>query len=292
MKRPVPFLPDRLAIAAACLMTITPTPALQAQSQVDVLFHAAGLDYADTGSRDGGYAAGLYATWGADWKHLVEGSGTFTRIRYVDGYHLEQVDITAAYSRFWARGSARIGGHWLESTDPLTDGGIVLFGGASAYRPGVWSAGTEAALSHYSGYGSGLTITQLAPALGLSSGNAARGGMLGAVVRGYWIHHSADSGLDSRDFLSGEATVYLTFSNITLSGTGWVGEQSLAVRSGGMLVYNLAELHTGGYGGGLRWVATPRAALSAGLYTERIRETEPGRNENVRLLAVALGFTL
>jgi hypothetical protein len=277
-------------VIAACLLALGPG-LVRAQSQVDVLLHGAGLNNAASASRDGGYAAGLYATWAANWKHLLEVNGTFMRIRYTAEPDLEQFDLAAAYSRFWSRGSVRIGGHWVESTDALTDGGLVVFGGASVYRPGVWSVGTEAAASRYDGWDGGLTVVQLAPAAGVSWGNARRG-YFGAVVRGYWIHHSLDVGVGARDFVSGEAALFLTFRAVTLSGTGWFGEQSFAVRNGGMFVYNLADLHEGGYGGGARWVVNPRTAVSGGLYVERLRAGEPGRNENTTALMFALGFTL
>ena len=270
--------------------------ALAAQTQWDVLLHGSNLSYLDSQVKDNGYTAGIYGTFGAHWTHLVELGGTLTRVRYLSGYTLEQTDLTAAYSRFWARGSARAGGHLMTSTDPLTDGGMVLFGGVSAYKVGVWSAGAEASLSSYSSYGDGLRVAQVAPSAGFTKGDGSGTRFLSGVLRGYYINLSEDlsqsSGLEGRSFLSGEASLSLTSGPVTLSGFAWGGEQAFAVRQGGFLVFNLAELHTGGYGGGLRWVVSPRAALSGGVYVERFEDMAVGGAARVRTLTMSVGFAL
>jgi hypothetical protein len=288
--------------AVAGLALLANPLALAAQAQWDVLLHGSSLSYLDSQVKDKGYTAGIYGTVGADWTHFVEVGGTITNIEYLSGYTLEQTDLTAAYSRFWARGSARVGGHVVSTTDPLTDGGFVLFGGASAYRVGVWSAGAEASLSNYSSYGAdGLRVTQVAPSAGLTLSDESHTRFFSGVLRAYYIGLSEDvsegTGLEGRSFLSGEVSVFLTSGPVTLSGFAWGGEQAFAVRQGGFLVFNLAELHTGGYGGGLRWVLSPRAALSGGVYIEKFDDMslegmEVGGAARVRTLAISLGFTL
>jgi hypothetical protein len=286
-----------LPIWALTALTVLGTPlALAAQSQWDMLLHGSSLAYLDSQVKDKGYAVGVYGTFGAHWMHLVEVGGAFTNIQYLSGYTLEQVDLTAAYSRFWARGSGRLGGHIISSTDPLTDGGVVLFGGASAYKVGAWSAGADAALSNYSSYGEGLRVAQIAPSAGFTKGDGSGTRLLSGLIKGYYINLSDDlsleTGLDGRSFLSAEASVSLTAGAVTVSGFAWGGEQAFAVRQGGFLVFNLAELHTGGYGGGLRWVLSPRAALSAGVYVERFEDLEIGGAARARTLALSAGFTL
>jgi hypothetical protein len=284
----------RLALLAplglAALLVAEGAP-LRAQSQVDVLLYGSSLSYS-AASREDGYSAGIYGTCGAGWSHLVEAGGTLTRIRYLDGDRLDQANVALAYGRFWARGSARVGAHLVESSDPLSDGGIIIFGGAGAYRPGVWSVGAEASLSHYGRYDGGLTAVQVTPAAGFTTGHADGAGLVGLVVRGYYIQLSTDAGLGDRSYLSAEAAASLTLRSVTLSGTAWVGEQAFAVRNAGFLVFNLAEVHTGGYGGGLRWVVAPRAAVSAGLYVERFSDFELGTSGSSRSLSAALGITL
>lgn len=268
-----------------------------AQTQWDVLFHGLGLSYGDSRVKEDGFTGGFYGTFGANWRHLVEVGATRTRIDYLDGSRLQQNDLAAAYSLFGARASARVGGHLVDSSDPWTDGGLALFGGANLYKVGVWSLGAEGTWSSYADYGDGLdgdglTVAQLAPTAGLTLANDARTRFLGLSVKGYFIRLSEDTGLGSQDFVSAEATISLTAGSVTLSGYGWGGEQAFAVRRSGFLVYNLSELHTGGYGGGLRWVVSPRAALSAGVYFETFQDLDLSGDATERSFALSMGFTL
>lgn len=289
-------------VSLAGALVWTAPRALEAQTQWDVLLHGSTLSYLDSQVKDKGYSAGAYGTFGAHWAHLVEVGGTLTNIEYLSGYTLEQTDITAAYSRFWLRGSARVGGHAISTNDPSTDRGVVVFGGASAYKVGVWSAGADGALSSYSNFGAGgLRVAQLTPSAGFTRGDGSGTRFLSGVVKGYYINLSddlsADWGLEGRTFVSAEASVSFSAGPFTLSGFAWGGEQAFAVRQGGFLVFNVAELHTGGYGGGLRWVASPRSAVSAGLYIERFQDMSlggvgEGAGARTRTLAVSVGFTL
>jgi hypothetical protein len=275
----------------AVLAVSLPTSA-GAQSQWDVLLHGSLLSYGESNVKEDGFTGGFYGTFGANWRHLVEVGATRTRIDYLDGSRLQQNDLAAAYSLFGARASARVGGHLVDSSDPLSDGGLVLFGGANLYKVGVWSLGAEGAWSTYGDYGAGLDVTQLVPTAGLTLANDARTRFLGLSVKGYFIRLSEDTGLGSQDFASAEATLSFTAGPITLSGFGWGGEQAFAVRNSGFLVYNLSELHTGGYGGGLRWVVSPRAALSAGVYFETFQDVDLSGDATERSFALSMGFTL
>lgn len=282
----------RRCLALPALLLAAAAGGAAAQSQTDVLFHGTLLSYRDSELKDAGYGMGAHASWYTGWKHFLEAGATYTSVDYLDGYVLQQVDLSAAYSRTWTRGALRLGAHLVETTDTLTDGGLVAFGGASAYRAGVWSVGTEASLSHYGAYGTGLTVTQLTPATGFSAGDAVTGARLDAAVRGYYVHLSREVGLAQLDFYSGEAALSLTRGRVTVSGTGWLGEQAFAVRNAGFLVFNIAEVHEGGYGGGLRVLLSPKAAVSAGLYVERLRNPTLSAGASSRSAAFSAGFTL
>lgn len=262
-----------------------------AQARTDVLLHGSALGYVDSQEKDAGWQAGVYATHGWAWKHLVEVGGTRTAIAYLDGVKLRQTDVAAAYSWFGTDGSVRVGFHGISSTDPLTDGGWVLFGGASRYKVGSWSASAEGALSSYADYAGGLQVVQVAPSAGFTSSDPLGERILSAALRGYYIRTSEDVGLENRAFLSGEASVSWTLRSVTLSGYAWAGEQAFAVRSGGFTVFNIAELHTGGFGGGVRWVTSPRSALSVGYYVERFQDVGLTNQAWARILSASVGFT-
>lgn len=280
------------AMTVAVTVVVTAAAPAAAQSRTDVLLHAAALGYVDSMEKDAGWVAGFYGTWGTGWRHLVEVGATRTSIDYLDGVELRQTDVAAAYSWFGANGSVRGGVHVVSTTDPLTDGGVVLFGGASRYRVGAWSAGAEGAVSSYADYNGGLRVVQVAPSAGFTSSDPLGERVLGAALRGYYIRVSDDVGLGGTDFLSGEASVSWTMKSVTLSGYAWAGEQAFAVRGGGFTVYNIAELHTGGFGGGVRWATSPRSAVSAGYYVERFQDVGLTNQAWTRILSASVGFTL
>lgn len=284
---------ERLTLAATALpaLLLAGVDSVTAQSQWDVLLHGSGIAYESSTLKDVAYQAGFYGTYGTGWKHLVEVGVTQTGIDYYSGWKLRQTDITAAYSRFGSRGSGRLGAHLIVTNDDLTDRGLVLFGGASAYEVGVWSAGAEVAFSNYPGYDGGLTVVQVAPSVGLTAWSTSSL-IVGIVLRGYAIRLSEDVGLADTDYLSAEATLSLTAGPVTVSGYAWDGEQAFAVRLGGFTAFNLAELHTGGLGGGVRWVMTPRSALSAGVYTEGFRDLGSTADARSWIYSASLGFTL
>ncbi len=276
----------------ALLFGLAAQPAVaRAQSQIDGLVHGAALRFSSTSEKRAGGVLGVYGSYGREWRELFEVGAARTALDYRDGSSFSQSGLVAAYNRFGARASGRAGAHLLSSNDPITSGGVALFAGASAYRVGAWSAGADVTYSRYPNDGAGLDVWQVAPSAGWTVGNAAATRFLSAVVRGYAIALSDDMGLGARQYGSGEASLAATWRAVTVSGFGWVGRQAFAVRQGGFLVFNVAEEHTGGYGGGLRWVVTPKAALSAGAYVEQFLDPATRANASATSLTASFGFT-
>jgi len=285
------IFPAVKAVAIGCVAIIAPTAATT-QSQGTVLLSAASLSYSKSQVKQDGSAFGFYGTYGQGWKHLIELGATSTRINFRGGEQLQQSEIAAAYNFFGTRGSGRVGGHLLFTTDSLTDRGFVLFGGANAYKVGVWSAGADAAWSSYADYGDGLSVAQVSPKMGFTFSDAAKTRFVGLSLRGYVIHLSTETGLGGQDFMSAEAAASFTSGPVTLSGFAWGGEQAFAVRNGGFLAFNVSELHTGGTGGGVRLVVAPQAAISVGVYFERFQDQDLSGERIARTFAFSLGFTL
>jgi len=276
----------------AFLFALASWPAMaQAQSQTDGLVHGAALRFSSTSEKRAGSVVGVYGSYGREWRELFEVGAARTALDYRDGSSFSQSGLVAAYNRFGARASGRAGAHLLASNDPITAGGVALFAGANAYRVGAWSAGTDVTWSRYPNDGAGLDVWQFAPTVGWTVRDATATRFLSAMVRGYAIALSDDMGLGARHYGSGEASLALTAGAVTVSGFGWAGEQAFAVRQGGFLVFNVAEQHTGGYGGGARWVVTSKAALSAGAYVERFLDPATGRDASATALTASFGFT-
>ena len=262
-----------------------------AQSQTDLLLHGSLVDYEASQVKKDGFVVGAYGTWGTGYRHLLEVGGSWTRLRFRTATDLDQVDAAAAYNFYSTRGSLRAGGHFISATDELTDGGLVLFGGGSLYDVGRWSLGADGAWSRYPNYDGGLYATQVAPTGGLTLKSADLKYTFGVTARGYFIWLSETAGQEKREFASGELSASLTSGRLTLSGYGWLGEQAFAVRQSGFTVFNLSELHKGGFGTGLRWVTSLQSALSAGFYVERFTDLGFSGTAIARTLSLSFGYT-
>lgn len=290
------------ALGAALLLLLPavatgPSP-LSGQTRVDVLLTGVRLGYAGSTLKESGEVVSAYGYLGNGLSHVVEGTGSLTFIDYRDGSRLEQIDVSGAYTHYFTNTLLRLGGHVIESTDPLTDGGTVVFGSIGRYEPYRWSAGVEAALSRYPVYSDslmssrGLTVTQVSPSAGFSWGDGSGYRFFYATVQGYFIRLSRDVGLGGRSFYSTQASLSYTYRSATLSGFLWSGRQAFGVRQNGFTAYNLPELHTGGYGGSFRYVLTPKSAVTLGLYSERFRDIGFDDDLTSAVLLLSLGFTI
>lgn len=281
--------PDARALALSFLALLPLSTA--AQSQTDLLLYGSWVDYSNSQVKDGGWVAGAYGTWGTGYRHLVEVGASWTQLRFLAAPDLEQLDLSAAYNFYAVRGSLRAGGHYISATDELSDGGFVLFGGGSLYEYGKWTVGVDGAWSHYPDYDSGLSAAQVAPTAGFTVTSQDYERSFSLTGRGYFIWLSDDAGQERRSFSSGELSASFTSGRLTLSGYGWVGEQAFAVRQAGFTVFNLSELHTGGFGGGIRWVTSARSALTAGYSVERFEDLGFPGTATAQTVSISFGYT-
>ncbi len=279
----------RLGVLALALLSLPAHGA--AQSQTDVLLYGSLVDYQGSRVKRDGLVAGGYGSWGTGYRHLLELGGSWTHIRFRGTGDLDQLDVTAAYNFYSTRASVRGGGHLVQATDPLTDGSLIVFGGGDVYDVGRWSLGVHGAWSHYPNFDGGLDVGQLAPTGGLTIRTSDPQTTIGLTARGYFIRLSEPAGMDQRDFSSGELAASLTKGRFRISGYGWLGEQAFAVRESGFTVFNLSEIHKGGFGGGFRWVTTQNSALSAGYYVERFEDLGYPDTATARTFTLSFGYT-
>lgn len=295
----------RTGTTALLLLLWTGGQSLHAQTRVDVLFHGAALDYAGSELKRDGSVVGVYGYLGSGLSHVLEGTASQTRIDYRDGTRLSQVDVSGAYTHYFPKTTLRFGGHLIDSTDRLTDGGTVVFANVGRYVPYVWNANVGFAQTSYPNYDEsdaaiggrrirtdGLSVLQISPGAGLSWGDITGYRFFYASLRGHYIRLSKDVGLGDRTFLSMQASLDYFYKKATVSGFVWSGAQAFAVRQGGFTAYNLPERHTGGYGGSLRYVLAPKAAATVGVYSERFRDLGFDADVSATIVTLSLGFTL
>ncbi len=225
------------------------------------------LDYGHESIKDCGSIWGIYGSLSA--VNSLEADYEYTDILFRDGWRLEQHDWTAVASYLevpnW---KLRLGGHTIANNDPLSNGAWVVIAGAHFYQAARWDVGADAYFTRYDGQPTNKSITQFVPHLGLQQ-PVDDDCSLRMDVRGCYINTDSeiwDTGRE--DFYSLEARVGLDRDWLGLAFFGWTGEQAFAVRQDGFVVFNLNELHTGGYGGELRCLVAPRSQLTVRIADE------------------------
>jgi hypothetical protein len=294
-------LPRLRSIATSVMVAVSLGAATegsaQDQTRLDGLLYVTLLDYSGSMVKQDGYVAGFYSYFGYGPRHGFEAGATRTHIDYVDGTSLNQNDVSVAYTHLFPKASLRLGAHIIDTQDPPTDGGVVLFGSVGPLIPYVWNANVQVAYSRYPNFDGGLGVLQLSPGVGLNFGDATGTRFLYAQVRGHYVRLldevvAEDGAALERNLASMQTTVDYFHGPVTLSGFVWSGEQSFAVRQAGFTAFNLSEKHTGGYGGSLKVALGSKASLSVGLYNERFRDIGFVEDVSLSVYNFSFGFTL
>ena len=228
-----------------------------------VMPHFTYLDYGSGSVKHIGEQSGVYG-YASTTINMLELGIDDTRIKFRNGFDFNQQDVTAVLSDYGIPNiRLRAGVHYINNNDPLTNGGIIGFGGAHYFIKDRWEAGVDTYASRYSDYAPPVTITQITPHLGLQLTSWIRGDL-----RGYYIHADEDVGLGKRDFYSLEGRITHEVGRLTIAGFGWGGEQTFAVRNDGFVVFNLNEKHTGGYGAEVGVKIMPHTKFTARVSNE------------------------
>ena len=252
-----------------------------------------GIAYDDATFKDHAWLGGVNGWLELSERHLFEVGVECMDIAYQQWPTLRQLDFTAAYANFsLPHLQLRLGGHFIASNDPATDGGWVAFGGVDWLAAPRWSAGLDGFFSRYSDYGPRLDVLQLTPRLRVDLAQG-RDWTWRAELAGYWIQLSQEPpGLDRQNFFSGEGRLAFYWRRWTFSGFGWAGHQAFAVRNGGYTVFNLAEEHTAGYGAEIARALSGHLNVGLRFRREQFREisTTASATENVLLVTIGLNF--
>lgn len=246
------------------------------QPRWDAIIYAGRIAYDGGTIKRDATLAGLAATLTVNRVHTFHTGVDFAEIERVALPRLHQTDLTLAYANLaldYVR--LRCGGHHLSSDDPATDGGWTFSGGAETYVPGRWNLGADIHFTRYSDFAPRLDVVQLSPHYGrvLRAGKAWG---LRLEATGHWIQLNQLAGPNRRNFISGEGRLTLTGIVWSAALLGWAGRQAFAVRNGGHTAFNLAEVHTGGYGLELRRILGPGTALAVRYAREEFREVGAG----------------
>ncbi|MDA1013880.1 MAG: hypothetical protein O3A00_05425 [Planctomycetota bacterium] len=227
-----------------------PTANMQPPFNFSVMPYYSDLGY-DASLKDHGHMWGLYSFLSHE-KHEFEIAAEYLDISFKDGSAVTQTDLVGAWSYYLGDAcKTRLGAHVIDSSDDLSDNGWVLFAGMSQYETGRWEAGLQMYVSHYEDYAPVVTLYQFTPKVALTFAEF-NDTTFGGEAYAYYIYSDEEIGLGQQSFWSAEGRLYLTRDPVTVMLYGWAGQQTFAVRNDGFILYNLNELHEGGYGAEMR----------------------------------------
>ncbi|MDQ7055329.1 MAG: hypothetical protein Q9M89_02020 [Persephonella sp.] len=275
---------------------------------INTSFYGSYMDYSSSAVKDDGYIGGVYGYAGIGLEHSVEVEIDYTKINYPQAVEaLKQWDFTVMYTNYSVRNTKiRIGGHYINSDDSATDGGIILTGGYEFYTIRSYSYGLDIALSYYDNYNiektyirslyrgmgrsplsyttttTGLWVYQISPKLSYSFPETAAGDVY-LETRGYYIRTSDDVGF-GKNFFSVECSLNLDTGIFEFNLYGWIGEQEFAVKKYGFAVYNLSEKYKNGFGASIKYKMSEKSSVTVGIKRETFRELDNPRDVKISSL--------
>ena len=221
-----------------------------------VLPYVALLSYDKGSSRDTGASSGVYISMPTK-EYLVELDASISGIGYKDQNikTLKQADFAIAYTKYVSNQANLRGGlHYINSSDSSTNNGVVIFGGGKLYDTNNWHIGSEFYYSRYSKFQpKALNVGQATFEAGFGGGNFYKDGSLYFTAKANYIHP-----IDAGDFnmqehyLSAGLDMSYSIPYWKYELGGWIGEESMAVHKGGMVVLNLQDEHNAGIHTGIQ----------------------------------------
>ena len=262
--------------------------------RIDLLLSGTSMIYRNSLYRDNGYYLSSYLYFGYGLSHLLEAQADMTRIKLKPSGEVRQSDYTLSYTNFSIRNlKLRVGAHYIDTNDVLTKGGYVGFGEVSFFKLYKYEFGVEGYLSLYPEYprlqGKGIKVYQINPKGGITFGDYYRYGSFYLVLKPYAIILS-DEFYSKRNYYSLEGSLNYYYKNITLTAFGYAGEQIFPVKSGGFVVYNVAERRVGGGGASAR-VVYKNASLTLATAMDRFKDVGSENEAEVLTFTLSGGMT-
>lgn len=252
-------------------------------AQSDMVLYGGVLKYADS-SKDNGWFAGAYFQESSAEDRL-ELAYERTEVDYidVDTSALKQNDFTAIWTHYLSSDySIRLGGHYIDSSDTLSDGAYSLFAGIKYFEGYAFDMGVDGYYSTYDDYLSsdevtkGLDVIQIEASIGFTFGQY--DSSIGSFYSkfSYDLIRPDNEGLTqlSDSYHSAALSLKNFNGNWTTTVAGWVGKQVFAMRNEGFVMYNLNEEHRGGAEFSVHYAFSDHSGLKVQYGYERFKEPE------------------
>ncbi len=265
--------------------------------KISTSIYSTGLSYDKSLIKDNGYVVGVYSYWGIGLQHSLEFGLDYTHIKYKNNQpNLDQTDLTFVYTNYsFPKIKAKIGFHYIDSDDKLSDGGYIVILGLERYEPYKWNAGVDLFYTKYGDYinlngSKGLDVYQITGKLGFSFGDYYRYGSFYLELLPSYISHSDNAGF-GKSFSSLEGRLSYFKGNLSVVVSAWSGERSFFVDNGGFDVYNLMEKYK--YGTSLRvgYSFNQRLGVSATVGYQKFEEINNPKDVKITTYVLNLGYS-
>ncbi len=282
------------SLSMALSLTLITNSSAQ-EIKISGMAYSVGLDYSNSAIKKDGYVYGIYGYMGIGYYHVLEVGLEHTFINYKGtSDDLDQNDLTFVYTNYsFPNTKIRMGFHYIDSDDKLTDGGYTIILSGGTYQPYKWDANLDFYYTHYKDYelkdgSKGLDVYQFSPNIGFNWGNYYTFGSFYFKTTATYIRHSDDVGF-GKNFLSLEERISYFKGLFSASVFGWLGERSFFVDNGGFTIFNLKEKYKDGYGASISFTIMPNLRLTAMATKQKFREVDNPKDVDIYTYGIQLG---
>ena len=203
------------------------------------------IDYSKGTTKKDGYVKGIYfSIFNSPFKTEIDVEQT--SISYKDNTSdLSQNDFT--FLEHYYQGynlDYKLGVHYIDSTDKLTDGGMIYILGILYYKTLLYNYGIDVYYSNYSNLDTSPKILQFTPKAGFNFGNYYS--LFGSFYIEVAIDYIENLDID-KTYKSTSLKINNYNGNYTTSISFWNGDRVYAVENGGFVVNNIGEVQTKGF---------------------------------------------
>ncbi len=259
--------------------------------------YSAGLSYDKSLTKDDGYVVGVYGYWGIGLQHSLEFGLDYTHINYKNNQpDLDQTDLTFIYTNYsFNKTKLKIGFHYIDSDDKLSDGGTTVILGFDKYEPYRWNAGVDLFYTKYNDYinlngSKGLDVYQITPKVGFYFGDYYKYGSFYLETLATYIKHSDDVGF-GKSFVSLEERINYYIKKFAFTLSVWGGKRSFFVDNGGFVVYNLQEKYKYGVSFKAGYSFNQRLGVSATVGYQKFKEINNPKDVKIMSYVLNLGYS-
>ncbi|AEH44025.1 hypothetical protein Thein_0140 [Thermodesulfatator indicus DSM 15286] len=266
------------------------------------------INFENSQIKDNGWSTTGYLAFKNSYIHSLELALSQTKINYKTESDLSQTDFTVLYSntdQILKNHVFKVGFHYINTDDQLTDNGKVIYFKGLYYQPYSWNIGLEFAYSLYNSIdtvakgttsnkkkssasvaSNDLRVFQFSPRFGYFF--AALGKRIYGESRFYFILLNDYVGSFDKNNFSFEQyfSTYIGLTDFKISA--WIGKQVFAVKNEGFVVYNLSDEYLGGFSFEVGRKVTTKLRVALNLSQEWLKHS--GFNDNVGQTVVTLSL--